>query len=409
MLLLRFLDRQREEVVATAEGLSERQAQWKPDGQLLPIAGIIHHLTHAEWRWIEGRYLGPRLSAAVGRVLDDRAHDRRRVRELLATGTAHERHRPGRTEPGSPLSRARGQLALCSRTELLGLQHHGPEVGAVALDRGDRAPRRSCRCNTLAARRQDHATAMRYRPRSSSPGGESELVHSPRGILQTEGETMGKLIVTEFVTLDGVAQAPGGPDEDPEGGFTHGGWQEPLADEESGDVMFEQAKSMDALLLGRRTYEIFADYWPNAPEEIPFTGLLNGVPKYVASRTLAEPLGWHGSTLVGEPIADERRRPQGPPRRDPRHRQPRPRAVTPAVRARRPAGAVDVPGGARQREAGVRPTGPCPPRCGWSNRSPTRAARSSSPTRPPASPPTATWARRSGGPAGPTVPVRDRF
>jgi len=115
---------------------------------------------------------------------------------------------------------------------------------------------------------------------------------------------MGKLIVTEFVTLDGVAQAPGAPDEDPEGGFTHGGWQEPLADEESGNVMFEQAKSMDALLLGRRTYEIFADYWPNAPEEIPFTGLLNGVPKYVASRTLAEPLGWQGATLVGEPIAD---------------------------------------------------------------------------------------------------------
>src|SRR3954469_5479698 len=101
---------------------------------------------------------------------------------------------------------------------------------------------------------------------------------------------MGKLTVTEFVTLDGVAQAPGAPDEDREGGFTHGGWQEPLADEESGAVMFERAKSMDALLLGRRTYEIFADYWPNAPEEIPFTGLLNRVPRYVASRTLGEPL-----------------------------------------------------------------------------------------------------------------------
>ena len=115
---------------------------------------------------------------------------------------------------------------------------------------------------------------------------------------------MGKLIVTEFVTLDGVAQAPGGPDEDQEGGFTHGGWQEPLVDPDSGDVMFEQARSMDALLLGRRTYEIFADYWPTAPEEIPFTGLLNGVPKYVASRTLADPLDWQGSTVVGEPIAD---------------------------------------------------------------------------------------------------------
>ena len=109
---------------------------------------------------------------------------------------------------------------------------------------------------------------------------------------------MGILIVTEFVTLDGVAQAPGAVDEDPDGGFAHGGWQAPVADPESGGVIFEQAARMDALLLGRRTYEIFADYWPDAPEEIPFTGLLNGVPEYVASRTLAEPLSWQESTLL---------------------------------------------------------------------------------------------------------------
>ena len=109
---------------------------------------------------------------------------------------------------------------------------------------------------------------------------------------------MGKLIVTEFVTLDGVAQAPGEPDEDREHGFTHGGWQAPLLDEESGGAMFEQARSMDALLLGRRTYDIFAGYWPKAPGEIPFTGLLNSVPKYVASRTLADPLAWQGSTRL---------------------------------------------------------------------------------------------------------------
>ena len=78
---------------------------------------------------------------------------------------------------------------------------------------------------------------------------------------------MGKLIVTEFVTLDGVAQAPGRPDEDDAGGFTHGGWQAPLASAE-GDNVFEEAKSMDALLLGRRTYEIFANYWPTAPDRI---------------------------------------------------------------------------------------------------------------------------------------------
>jgi dihydrofolate reductase len=115
---------------------------------------------------------------------------------------------------------------------------------------------------------------------------------------------MGKLIVTEFVTLDGVAQAPGGPDEDRDGGFVHGGWQAPMADQESGEVIFEQARSMDALLLGRRTYEIFADYWPKAPREIPFTGLLNGVPKYVASRTLAGSLAWPGSTLVADDLAE---------------------------------------------------------------------------------------------------------
>ena len=115
---------------------------------------------------------------------------------------------------------------------------------------------------------------------------------------------MGKLIVTEFVTLDGVAQAPGAPDEDRDGGFAHGGWQAPLADQESGGVIFEQARSMDGLLLGRRTYEIFAAYWPNAPQEIPFTSLLNGVPKYVASRTLAGSLAWQGSTLVTDDLAE---------------------------------------------------------------------------------------------------------
>lgn len=109
---------------------------------------------------------------------------------------------------------------------------------------------------------------------------------------------MGTLTVTEFMTLDGVAQAPGQPGEDRDGGFAYGGWQAPLLDPEAGHAMFEQARSMDALLLGRRTYEIFAGYWPEAPVEIPFTGLLNGVPKYVASRTLASPLTWQGSTLL---------------------------------------------------------------------------------------------------------------
>ncbi|MFN8040403.1 MAG: dihydrofolate reductase family protein [Acidimicrobiales bacterium] len=116
---------------------------------------------------------------------------------------------------------------------------------------------------------------------------------------------MGRLIVTEFMTLDGVAQAPGGPDEDVDGDFAHGGWQAPVADPASGEVMFEQARTMDALLLGRTTYEIFAGYWPTAPAEIPFTGLLNGVPKYVASRTSTGDLSWAGSTLLAGDLADE--------------------------------------------------------------------------------------------------------
>ena len=119
---------------------------------------------------------------------------------------------------------------------------------------------------------------------------------------------MGTLIVTEFMTLDGVGQAGGGPDEDRDGGFAHGGWMAPLADQDSDSdadhVVFEQASSMDALLLGRKTYDIFADFWPHAPQEIPFTKLLNSVPRYVASRTLAGPLAWQGSTLLTDDLAE---------------------------------------------------------------------------------------------------------
>ena len=115
---------------------------------------------------------------------------------------------------------------------------------------------------------------------------------------------MGKLIVTEFITLDGVGQGPGQPEEDVDGGFAHGGWQAPLIDSETGPVVFEQARSMDALLLGRRTYDIFASYWPQAPDDIPFKALLNGVPKYVASNTLSEPLSWNGAGLLKGDVAE---------------------------------------------------------------------------------------------------------
>src|SRR3954453_70126 len=114
---------------------------------------------------------------------------------------------------------------------------------------------------------------------------------------------MGKLIVTEFLTLDGVAQAPGEPDEDTDGGFRHGGWQWPVSDERSGDQMDEDAKNMDALLLGRHTYEISPRYCPTAPPEAPFTDLLNRVPKYVASRALSGALDWSNSSLLEGDLA----------------------------------------------------------------------------------------------------------
>jgi dihydrofolate reductase len=115
---------------------------------------------------------------------------------------------------------------------------------------------------------------------------------------------MGKLIVNTFTSLDGVMQAPGMPEEDREGGFDQGGWQVPYFDEESGQVMTEAITGFDALLLGRKTYEIFAGYWPYAPADHPIATRLNQAPKYVASRTL-DALGWNNSTLLKGDIADE--------------------------------------------------------------------------------------------------------
>jgi dihydrofolate reductase len=115
---------------------------------------------------------------------------------------------------------------------------------------------------------------------------------------------MGRLVVNTFTSLDGVMQAPGMPEEDREGGFDQGGWQVPYFDEESGQVMSEAIATFGALLLGRKTYEIFAGYWPYAPADDPIAARLNEAPKYVASRTL-EAVAWHNSTLLKGDIADE--------------------------------------------------------------------------------------------------------
>jgi dihydrofolate reductase len=117
---------------------------------------------------------------------------------------------------------------------------------------------------------------------------------------------MRKIIVSEFLTLDGVMQAPGSPDEDRSGGFNHGGWQMPYHDESSTKAIIEGIAGSGAFLLGRRTYEIFAAYWPTAPEDVQaFADPLNNLPKFVVSKTLREPLAWNNSTLIAGNVAEE--------------------------------------------------------------------------------------------------------
>jgi dihydrofolate reductase len=108
---------------------------------------------------------------------------------------------------------------------------------------------------------------------------------------------MGKVIVIEHLTLDGVMQAPGHPDEDPRDGFQRGGWANRGQDPAMQEVMAAHMSSAWSLLAGRTTYERFADYWPKQ-EPNPFTEALNRVHKYVASTTLTEPLPWQDSTLL---------------------------------------------------------------------------------------------------------------
>lgn len=111
-----------------------------------------------------------------------------------------------------------------------------------------------------------------------------------------------KLVVNTFLTLDGVMQAPGGAGEDRDGGFPYGGWSWACGDDELDRTVLESVQAADAYLFGRRTYEIFAAYWPQATEDLAFAEAFNTRPKYVASRTLAAP-SWAGTTVLRDAVA----------------------------------------------------------------------------------------------------------
>jgi len=112
---------------------------------------------------------------------------------------------------------------------------------------------------------------------------------------------MRKVIADEWMSLDGVVQAPSYPEEDTTGGFRHGGWHARYLDEQSMAWVVDNVRSAGGYLLGRGTYEVFAGHWPSAPaDQQVLAEPLNTRPKHVASRTLVEPLGWQNARLLGD-------------------------------------------------------------------------------------------------------------
>jgi len=117
---------------------------------------------------------------------------------------------------------------------------------------------------------------------------------------------MAELTITTFLSLDGVMQAPGGPNEDPSGGFVHGGWLVPHADADMGTTMVEIFSKADAFLLGRTTYDIFAGHWPRVTgSDDPIATALNSLPKFVASRTRTS-FDWSGSSHLADVVSGVR-------------------------------------------------------------------------------------------------------
>ena len=119
---------------------------------------------------------------------------------------------------------------------------------------------------------------------------------------------MRKLIVAEFVSLDGVMQAPGGVDEDTDGGFAHGAWTFPYWHDDIGASFFESIQECDAFLLGRKTWQIHGEAFDPMPEGDPFGDVMNAMQKYVVSTTLTSTATWRNSTLIGENVAEEVRK-----------------------------------------------------------------------------------------------------
>src|SRR5215211_6706980 len=109
---------------------------------------------------------------------------------------------------------------------------------------------------------------------------------------------MREIIVAEFISLDGVIQAPGGAEEDTEGGFTHGGWTMPYWHDDIGAHFFEAMSQADALLLGRKTWEGHGAAFNPMPDDDPFGGTMNSIRKYVVSKTLTSTDLWRNSTII---------------------------------------------------------------------------------------------------------------
>src|SRR3954452_11188246 len=117
--------------------------------------------------------------------------------------------------------------------------------------------------------------------------------------------TMPKIVVSEFVSLDGVIQAPGGVDEDTEGGFTHGGWTWPYWHDDMGAHFFQAMSESDALLLGRKTWQGHGAAFDPMPDGDPFGDVMNNIQKYVVSTTLTSTAGWRNSTQIKSNVVEE--------------------------------------------------------------------------------------------------------